>query len=100
MEEKKGGDRCRIELGANSALNLQTISKLWVHNFFPPASSLLCSLFWLACISSLQSTRWAKYQSHLSDLGQKTQEVKQETEIMTRNPSMKTIITKGNEFSE
>lgn len=93
MEEKKGRDRCRIVLGANSALNLQTISKLWVHNFFPPASSLLCSLFWLACISSLQSTRWAKYQSHLSDLGQKTQ-------IMTRNPSMKTIITKGNEFSE
>lgn len=68
---KKGRDRCRIELGANSALNLQTISKLWVHNFFPPASSWWCSLFWLACISSLQSIRWAKYQSHLSDLGQK-----------------------------
>lgn len=46
--EKKGGDRCRIELGANSALNLQTISKLWVHSFPPPASSSLRSLFWLA----------------------------------------------------
>lgn len=71
MEEKRGRDRCRRELGANSVLNLQTISKLWVHNFFPPASSLLCSSCWLALISSLQTIRWAKYQSHLSDLGQK-----------------------------
>ena len=69
--EKKGRDRCRIELGANSALNLQTISKLWVHNFFPPASSWWCSLFWLGCVSSLQSIRWAKYRSPLADPGQK-----------------------------
>ena len=44
MGEKKGRDRCRIELGANSALNLQTISKLWVHNFFllPVAGDVVC----------------------------------------------------------
>lgn len=98
IEEKKGRDRCRIELGANSALNLQTVSKLWVHNFFPPASSWWCSLFWLACISSLQYMGWAKYQSHLSDLGQEYTGGKEgNREIMTRNPSMNTISRKGYE---
>lgn len=69
--EKNGRDRCSIELEANSPLNLQSISKLWVHNFFPPASSLGCCLGQMACISFLLTKRWAQKQSHLSDLGRK-----------------------------
>lgn len=48
-----------------------SICKLWVHNFFPPASSLGCCLGQMACISFLLTKRWAQKQSHLSDLGRK-----------------------------
>lgn len=87
MKGKEGRDRCRIELGANSALNLQTISKLWVHNFPPPASSLLHSLFWPALhfLLAIQKVGRAP-KPPLQPGAEKTQEATQEMEMMTRNP--------------